>query len=165
MIGHDTQPRCGVQKKYAARGFSLLELMAVLMLLGVLATVGISRMHRGTLLNMGGQGDARRVALDLHQAHRRAISSGDNHLVRFTLVSGKATRFAVYRRTGSGDVRMEAERTVADGVTIVPSAVDNEFTFDGTSLAAYSIAVTGSGKSWTVSVIPATGFIRVVQNP
>src|SRR5690348_16459018 len=100
MHGLNKSPRSSVllAKERAARGFSLLELLAVMTLLGVLAAVGVSRMDRGTLLNVGAQGDARRVALDLHQARRRAISTGDNHFVRFSLTSGKATSFTVFRK-------------------------------------------------------------------
>ena len=143
----------------------MLELLAVIMLLGVLAGVGVSRMNRGTLLNVGGEGDARRIALDLLQARRRAISTGDNHFVRFALSGGQAISFRVYRRTGSGDVAMEAARDVATDVVVVPSATDAEFTFDGTSLAPYNIAVTGGSKAWSITVTPATGTVRVVAEP
>lgn len=149
----------------AVRGFSLMEMLAVLMLMGVLAMIGIPRMDRGTLMNVGANGDARRIALDLMQARRRAISTGDNHFVRFTLSAGKATSFMLYRRGSGGDTTVEASRVVPTGVTIIPSATDHEFTFEGTALAAYSIAVTGGSKSWTVSVVPVTGMVRVVQTP
>lgn len=143
------------------RGFSLLELLAVITLLGVLAAVGVSRMDRGTLMDVGAQGDARRVALDLLQARRRAISTGDNHFVSFTLSGGTASSFTLFRRTSGGDVAVESVRTVSEGVSITPNATEAEFVFDGTSLASYSIAVVGQDKSWTVLVIPATGSIRV----
>jgi prepilin-type N-terminal cleavage/methylation domain-containing protein len=166
MKGRNKSPRRSVLSlgKQTARGFSLLELLAVITLMGVLAAVGVSRMDRGTLLNVGAQGDARRIAIDLHQARRRAISTGDNHFVRFSLTGGHATSFVVHRRTISGSTVVEAVRTVPDDVVVVPNAIDNEFTFDGTSLAAYSIVVTGGSKSWTVTVVPATGTTRVVQN-
>ena len=150
-----------VLRRKFRRGFSLLELLAVITLLGILAGVGITRMNRGTLLDVGAQGDARRVALDLLQARRRAISTGDNHYVLFTMNGGSATGFTVYRRASGGDVAVESPRTVSDDVTITPNTSVAEFAFDGTSLASYTITVAGEAKSWTVQVIPATGSIRV----
>ena len=137
----------------------------VLAILGILAAAGMARWGRDLIKNVGAETDARRIALDLHQARRRAISTGSNHLVRFNPSVGAATSFTVYRRSGMSVTAVEATRDVPAGVTVTPSHADAEFTFEGTSLAAYSITVAGPSKSFTVSVVTATGAIRVVQNP
>jgi len=54
------------------RALTLLELVAVLAIVGLLAAVSIR--FAVSLGNVEGQVDARRLALDLAQARRRAIS-------------------------------------------------------------------------------------------
>ncbi len=145
------------------RGLTLLELIAVVSLLGIMAAAGISRYGGLTLGNLGAQGDARRIALDMLQARRRAISTGDNHFLQFTPGVGPATGYTLYRRTSGGAIVVEAVRQVPDHVTITSTSSICEFTFEGTSLAAYQVTVAGPNRSWQVSVVPVTGTIRVTE--
>ena len=62
--------------------------------------MAVTRYGTTTIADVGAQGFARRLALDCSQARRRAIATGDNHLLRFTLSGGKATQYASYRRSG-----------------------------------------------------------------
>lgn len=144
-------------------GFNLLELVAVITIIGIVAAVGMARFGAGTLGNLGAQSDARRVAIDLLQARRRAISTGDNHFVQFTPSSGAAVSYAIVRRVGAGTSIVEATREIADDVTVTSSAAECEFSFDGTALAAYLITVAGPDRSWQVSVVPASGAVRVTS--
>ena len=79
---------------------TLLELVAVVFIIGLLGAMAVTRYGIHAIADVGAQGFARRLALDCLQARRRAISTGDNHLLRFTIVGGKATQYALYRRTG-----------------------------------------------------------------
>ena len=55
---------------------SLLELMAVVTLMGIFATIAIARLGPTIFGDIGSQTDARRVGLVLLQAKRRAITAG-----------------------------------------------------------------------------------------
>ena len=78
------------------------------------------------------QGFARRVALDCSQARRRAISTGNNHLLRFTLVSGNATQYGVYRNVGGVATLVDDVHSVPTNVTVKTGGVtDVEFQFTG----------------------------------
>src|SRR4051812_48033515 len=82
----------------ARRAMTLFEIIAVTFIIGIVSLMCAMRYGTGTVADVDAQGFARRVALDCSQARRRAISTGDNHLLRFTVVSGKATQYAVYRK-------------------------------------------------------------------
>jgi len=142
------------------RAFSLLELLAALTIIGVLAAAGITRFGSGTLENVGAEGFARKLALDLMQARRRTIATGDNHYLQLTIVASKVTSYTMWRRAGGGDVVVDETRTVPAGADVTASHATLEFDFDGTALAAYSIAVAGPNRSWTVSTVMATGAVR-----
>src|SRR5262249_48127408 len=141
-----------------------LELVMTVAVIGLLAAAVAITYGTGAIRTIGAEADARRIALDLLQSQRRAISTGSNHYVQFNSSGGSVTSYTVYRPVGASSTQIEARRTVPTGVTITASHSQAEFTFDGQALAAYSITVAGSSKSWTVSVVPASGAIRCVQN-
>jgi hypothetical protein len=78
--------------------------------------------------------------------------------VRFTIVSGKATQYGLYRRSG-------ASTTLVDEVCLVPVGVDvttagttdAEFTFTGEALASYTITIQAPDLICTVTVPQVTG--------
>src|SRR3954468_20607054 len=98
----------------ARRAMTLYELIAVVFIIGIVSLMAVTRYSTTTLADIGATGFARRVSLDCAQARRRAIATGDNHLLRFTLAAGNATQYAVYRRSG-------ASTTLVDDVHTVPA--------------------------------------------
>jgi len=156
--------RCAAIMRRARRGLSLLELTVILVVLGVLTFAAISRFSGSTLGVIGAQGEARRVALDFFQARRRAISTGDNHFLRFDSSGGSIVSYTLVRRADGGDVVVDAVRMVPSHVTITSTHSECEFNFQGQALANYQVTVAGGDRSWTVSAIPVTGTIRAQEN-
>jgi prepilin-type N-terminal cleavage/methylation domain-containing protein len=101
----------------ARRAMTLLELTVVVVIIGLLGVMSATRYGATTMADVGAQGFARRLALDCAQARRRAIATGDNHLVRMTIVGGKATQYGVYQHQGGNT-------TLVDDVCMVPASVD-----------------------------------------
>src|SRR4051812_33617540 len=95
---------------------TLFELIAVTFIIGIVSLMATTRYSASTIADIGATGFARRLALDCGQARRRAISTGDNHLLRFTLVGGNATQYALYRRQAG-------VATLVDDVHLVPANV------------------------------------------
>jgi prepilin-type N-terminal cleavage/methylation domain-containing protein len=144
---------------------NLLELLVVLTLIGIFAAVAAARLGPSPLQNFGAGADARRLALDLVQARRRAIATGDNHYLEFASIGGNVVGYTLYRRLSGGGVQaVDAYRTFAQQETVTASHVQAEFDFEGAALAAYQITFTGPGRTWQVSVVPATGAARVTES-
>jgi len=142
----------------ARRAMTLLELAVVVLIVGLVGAVAVTRYGGSAIADVGAQGFARRLALDCLHARRRAISSGDNHLLRFTIAGSEATQYALYRRQGASVVLVDSVRTVPDDVTVTTGgAVDVEFTFTGEALASYGINVQGPNRSRSVTVYQVTG--------
>jgi prepilin-type N-terminal cleavage/methylation domain-containing protein len=140
-------------------GFTLMELVAVVTILGIVAVMAASRFGTNAVADADASGFARRVALDCFQARRRAISTGLDHLLRFTISGGKATQYILYSKATNGTLtQVDDTRTVPTNVTVTTGGTtDMEFTFTGASLAAYTISISSTDRSKTVTVPMATG--------
>lgn len=137
---------------------TLFELVAVVLLIGLVGTMAVSRYSGSTVSDVSAQGFARRLALDCLQARRRAISKGDNHLLRFTLAGSQATQYALYQRQGGSVVLLDDVRGVPSGITVTTGGtVDLEYTFTGEALATYMISVQSPNRTRTVNVYQVTG--------
>jgi type II secretory pathway pseudopilin PulG len=145
-------------RRVTRRAVTLLELTGVVLIVGLVGAMAASRFGGSTVADVGAQGFARRLALDCLQVQRRAISKGDNHLLRFTIASGNATHYALYQRQGGSVVLLDDVRTVPSNVTVTTGgAVDLEFTFTGEALASYTITVQSPNRTRTVNVYQVTG--------
>jgi Tfp pilus assembly protein FimT len=139
-----------------------LELLAVLLLIAVFTAVAMARFGIEPLKNFASQSDARRLASDLIQARRRAISTGDNHYVEFASSGGAVTGYTIYRRLGGGGVAaVDAARPFVQQETISVTHSQMEFNFEGAALAAYQATFTGPDRTAQVTVVPVTGAVRV----
>ena len=152
-------------RRASRSGFSLLELASLLVILALLAVAGISRFGSSTVQTLSAEGFARRLALDLVQARRRTIATGDNHYLQLAPSAGSVTTYVMYRRADGGDAVVEQLRTVPAGVTCSASHATLEFDFDGAALGAYSVTVTAPTRSWTVSTVAATGRVQTSTSP
>jgi Tfp pilus assembly protein FimT len=137
---------------------SLLELGAVVAIIGLLSITAATRFGTSTIADVGAQGFARRLALDLTQARQRAVAQGDNHLVRFTIVGGNATQYALFQRQGAGTTQVDEVQPVPANVVVTTgAATDAEFTYTGEALASYTITIQAPDRTWIVTVPQVTG--------
>lgn len=137
---------------------TLFELIAVVVIIGIVSIMAATRYSNATLADIGAQGFARRVALDCSQARRRAIATGDNHLLKFTLSGGNATQYALYRKISGVATLVDDVHTVPANVTVTTAgATDLEFQFTGEALASYTITVTAPDRTRTVTIPQVTG--------
>jgi prepilin-type N-terminal cleavage/methylation domain-containing protein len=142
----------------ARRAMTLFELIAVVFIVGIVSAMAVTRYAATTIADVGATGFARRLALDCGQARRRAIATGDNHLLRFTLSGGNATQYALYRRTGGSTTVVDDVHAVPANVTVTTGGVtDVEFQFTGEALASYAINIASANRSQTVTVPQVTG--------
>ncbi len=145
------------------RAMSLLELIVVVAILGLVGVASISRYGHSAIGNGGAEGFARKLSLALVHARRSTISTGENHFLQLSPSSGNVTSFALFRRTGSGDVQVDETRSVPQGVTVTSAATVLEFDFEGSALAGYSVSIAGPDRSWNVAVVILTGTVRVSE--
>ncbi len=158
------KPRRADGPDTARRAVTLLELLAVVAILGIFAVIAVSRIGPDALQNFGARADTRRLALDLLQARRRSIATGENHYLAFAGGGGPTTGYTLYRRSASsGNIAVDEPHAFPGDVVVVTSHAEAEFTFEGTALAAYQVTLVGPQQTWQVDVVPVTGTARVTQ--
>ena len=150
-------------RRHKRRGVTLLELLVVVFFIGVLAAVAIGRLGKTALGDFGAEGDARRLSLDLAQARRAAIATGDNHYVLFDIDAGNAVGCQLYRKAAGGDVAVDEYRGFPSQAVVTVSHGQAEFNFEGQALAAYQITLAGPNRTWQADVVPVTGAVRISE--
>jgi prepilin-type N-terminal cleavage/methylation domain-containing protein len=146
-------------------GFSLLELLAVVAILGVLIGAGFAAMRIDSVGNHAAGVAARQLASDIEQARRQAIATGSDHFLQFTLNGSAITGYTLRRDTGGGSTAVDTYRAIPEHVvaTISPSgSVTPDFNFEGHAAGSFTLNVAGPQRSWQVIVTAATGRPRVV---
>lgn len=146
------------------RGLSLLELLAVITLMGIFASIAIARLGPTIFGDFGSQADARRVGLALLQAKRRAITAGNEHAVAFQNDAyGNLTYKLVSVDPFGGTTLVDGPFPFSQNVAAAVSHNTMTFNFEGQALAAYTVDLTGPHKSWRISVVPINGALSTVQ--
>lgn len=145
-------------------GMTLVELLAVMALLGILSAVLITRLGSGGIGNPGAQAVARRLALDFRHARGLAIAEGINHYVKFDVDGASLAGYTVYRTDSPTDIAVETYRTFEKGVTATSGTTQVEFTPTGAALAGCTVMVSGPSVTYTVTVILATGTTTVSKS-
>ncbi len=153
----------------AQAGFSLLEVVVVLVILGITSAMAIPRTMSGGGASINAGYEAQRLASDLRHAQTLARSGGK--CTRLSVAS--ASSYSVTSAAGSAqctatpwtNVTSPAKNglfsiTLKNGVSVsAPAAVT--FNPAGAPLAAVQLSVTGGGKTYTVSVAALTGYVSI----
>ena len=143
------------------RGVSLLELLAAVALIGLIASITVARYHRSVLGNFGAHAEARKLSLALLHAQRASVLTGDNHYVEFNSTS--PTSYNMMRRTSGSPTLVYGPTELSADTTIATSTTVMEFNFEGQALGAYWATMAGDDRTWRFDVIPITGTVRVQE--
>lgn len=145
---------------------SLLELIAVITLMGILAVSVSMRYGRDILGDTGVRSKARELTIGLKTAQRSAIRTGLPHAVRFDGNAGNVNSWTVIRH------EIDGRTTLVDGpYPMIPEfqlSVDSGeivFDFEGNGTSELNAQFIGPNRRWMVSVMPLTRLIdsREVQ--
>jgi prepilin-type N-terminal cleavage/methylation domain-containing protein len=160
----DRTPRAGRALPAPGRrgGYTLLEVAAVVALLGLMAVIAGLRFRPQTLTSLGTRVDSRCIATDLIRARRQAIVTSQNHLLVFRRGRGRAAEYTLSRRLTDGTVEaIDPPRTLPPGVAVTVEPGNPEFDPRGAPLAAYEITLKTDGVARRVTVAEATGSVYV----
>ena len=141
------------------QGVSLLELLAVVVLIGIFSTAIMTRMSRDILGDSGARSEARRISIGLLGSQRAAIRTGETYGITFAGSLTQVSSWTSMRIDSTGN------RQTVDGPNSVPNDIrlsvdQNEVWFDfegnGTALNAN---IEGPHRTWSLSVAPLTSMI------
>lgn len=148
------------------RAFSLFELLTVVSIIGLVAGMAILKFGHTTYEATDGNGFSRRLALDLAQARRRAIATGDDHYVQFTRSSGVVVSYAVVRDPSGSDYYVDDVIGVPTGVSVTTGSDTLTYDFTGALTAGGTsslLRIDGTDYYWNLTIYHATGRVEVDQ--
>lgn len=151
--------------KKSKQAFTLVELIIVVMFLGIFAAVAVPRFNFSAVAKQKVSPVAQKIAIDLRRARSMAIlDAADN-----------TTGYAVNMLGGSPYTSYEIENL--DTTTTVDTlTIDSAISCTGGSLFKFgplgnllggsdtTLTVAAQGRSYTITVISATGMVKCVEN-
>jgi prepilin-type N-terminal cleavage/methylation domain-containing protein len=145
------------------RAVTLLELVAVVVLLGIFAATAGMRFGRTLFAEFGARGAARELSLALLSCQRAAIVTGDDHYLEFLSTGGVIDQYRIMRDDSGTLTLVDGPKPIAADVTVSTTHGTLRFDFEGSALANYQVDIAGNEQVWQVNVIPITGAVNVVQ--
>ncbi len=147
------------------KAFSLVELIVVVLFIGILAAITVPRIDFAIISKQKVDTVSQKIVTDLRRTRGLAISNAANNTSGYEL-----------KLTGSGpytgyDIINLNDLAVVDSLKIDPDVActsgDDEFKFGpmgNLESSEYQLQVVTQGRSFTITIIPATGMVKCVEN-
>lgn len=140
---------------------SLMELLAVVTLMGVLASTVAMRYGREILGDTGVRSKAGELAIGLNHAQRAAIRTGIPHGVAFSGSLSQVQSWSVVRFDLDGTQSVvDGPFPMAQDYVLSVDAKEILFDFEGNGTSQINAQFTGPHRRWSVSVMPLTRMIH-----
>jgi prepilin-type N-terminal cleavage/methylation domain-containing protein len=147
-------------------GFSLVELIIVVMVLGILAVIAVPRLNLAIVSRQKADTVAKKIVTDLRRARRLAISDAANNSQGYELKMVGSIPYTAYEIKNM-NTHETVDSYTTDGIAInCPTGQEFKFGPLG-ELKAGSVTqmvVSADDKSFTIIVIPATGLVKCTEN-
>jgi Tfp pilus assembly protein PilE len=155
-----------ISKKY--RAFSFVEVIIIVLFLGIFAAIAVPRFNRAAISKNKAQTTARKIVTDLRLTRRLAISDAANNTQGYELQMAAPSPYASYEIVDCGPPPTIVDSHTIDSNVSITCATGPTFRFvplgNLESGSGTEITVSAEGKTFTITIIPATGAVKCVEN-
>jgi len=145
--------------------FSLVELILVVLFIGIVAAIAVPRLNFAVISKHKAEATARKIVTDLRRTRRMAISDAAGNDEGFELIMGGSEPYNDYEIENRDTGETVDSHTIDSGVSCTGG---KNFRFgplgnlNGGSDT--QLALSAEGKTFTITIIPATGTVKCVEN-
>lgn len=146
--------------------FSFVELFIVVMFLGIFAIIAVPRLNFGVISKQKADTVARKIVTDLRLTRALAISDAANNSNGYEMKMVGSVPYNAYEIENMNT--NETVHAYTTGNVTISCHNGNEFKFGPlgglASGSANKLTVSSEGRSFTITVNPATGMVKCIQN-
>ena len=137
------------------RGVTLTEVIMIIGIIGMLAAMSIPRTGGQALDKYTAYTATHRIITDIRYARRLAITTGKNHVVRFSPTGGPYTEYKIFRTEGAGETQVGEPKQIPEQITCTGT---EEFTFQplGNASSDGTVSLSAGSDQYDVNIITAT---------
>ncbi len=146
--------------------FSLVELVIVVVFIGILAAISVPRLKFSAISKYKAEATAKKIVTDLRHTRGLAIVNAATNTDGFELnMLGSEPHDSYEIKNRDTDEVLEVHQIDSAVSVTCPEGVHFRFlplgnlTHDDTE-----VVVSAEGKTFTITIIPATGMIKCVEN-
>ncbi len=146
-------------------GYSLAEMVAVIMIIGALAFIAIPQLNFAALHHKQASTIAKRIVTDLRRTRALAISNAAINTAGFRLQMLGSAPFTAYQivDANSGTVieiqNIDSPISCTGGSQFKFGSLGNLLSGSDTSLS-----VSSEGRAYTITIISATGLVQCIES-
>ena len=147
------------------KGFSLVELILIVMFLGIFAAIAVPRLNLAIIGEQKSSTYARRISADLRYARQLALSNASDNTVGYGLFMIGSEPYEEYEIRDLSDssllhtYTLDEDTDCEGGRTFRFGPLGNLLTGSDTELS-----ISSGDRSFTITIIPATGIIQCTEN-
>ena len=148
-----------------AKGYSLVELIVVVLFIGIFAMVAVPRINFATISKQQADTVSGKIVTDLRRTRMLAISDAASNTSGFALNMTGSSPYSAYEIENL-DSSATVDTHSFDSVVGCSGGNNFEFGPMGNLITGSdsSLTVTADGRSFTITIIPATGMVKCVEN-
>jgi prepilin-type N-terminal cleavage/methylation domain-containing protein len=148
---------------FRVRGFSMAEMLLVVIIIGILTAVAVPRFSMATVRTKQDDALIHKLTVDLRKTRMMAIAGGADNSDGFQL------------RINTSSPKSYEIRNLKTSQTVETFPVDSRVTFSGTTqfsftplgalnpAASVQLTVTGENKSWLFDIYGYTGSVKCTK--
>ena len=143
----------------------MLELVLIAVFLGIFAVIAIPRLNYAAISKQKADSTAKKIVADLRLARSLAISDAANNTEGFKLQMTGSSPYTQYKIENDDTEEIIRTYTIDSDISCTGG---DRFIFgplgNVTSSNGSQITIAAEGKSFTITVTPATGLIKCTEN-
>ena len=147
------------------KGYSLVELIIVVIFVSVLAAIAIPRLNFSITTAKGAQATARKITTDLRRTRQLAISDAAGNTSGYQLQMNGSSPYSDYDIVNLDTSATVDSHEIDSGISCTNGSV---FKFGpmGNLISGSDtqLDISGGNKSLTLTITSATGMIKCVEN-